>query len=196
VELKRDGVKHTLTITPRFDEAEQRYLMGFYWAQRINIFSSLDENVVGVPRATVWETVQTAYHNIFFSVRLTIHGLVQMVTFQADLNNMSGIVGVTALVGDLQTQSQAQAEASDSNGTIIFILSLVQLTALLSANLGVFNLLPVPALDGGRLVFLGIEGVRRKPVSPEREGMVHFAGFVLLIVLAVFVTYNDILKLL
>ena len=58
------------------------------------------------------------------------------------------------------------------------------------------NLLPLPALDGGRLVFLFIEAVRGKPIPPEKEGMVHFAGFVALMVLMVFVMYNDIMRLL
>ena len=57
------------------------------------------------------------------------------------------------------------------------------------------NLLPIPALDGGRLVFLIIEAVRRKRVPPEKEGMVHFAGFAVLMVLMVVVMFNDIVKL-
>ena len=75
------------------------------------------------------------------------------------------------------------------------ILNLMNFGVLISANLGVMNLLPIPALDGGRLVFLIVEAVRRKRVPPEKEGMVHFAGFALLMVLMVVVMYNDILKL-
>ena len=66
---------------------------------------------------------------------------------------------------------------------------------LITANLGVMNLLPLPALDGGRLVFLIIEAIRGKRVSPDKEGMVHFAGFALLMVLMVVVMFNDIMKL-
>ena len=66
---------------------------------------------------------------------------------------------------------------------------------LVTANLGIMNLLPIPALDGGRLVFLIIEAVRRKRVPPEKEGMVHFAGFAALMVLMVVVMFNDIVKL-
>ena len=66
---------------------------------------------------------------------------------------------------------------------------------LVTANLGIMNLLPIPALDGGRLVFLIIEAVRRKRVPPEKEGMVHFAGFAVLMVLMVVVMFNDIVKL-
>lgn len=69
------------------------------------------------------------------------------------------------------------------------------MAVLLSANLGVMNLLPLPALDGGRLVFLLLEAVRRKPVNREVEGMIHFAGLMVLMVLMVVVMYNDILKI-
>ena len=66
---------------------------------------------------------------------------------------------------------------------------------LLSVNLGIMNLLPLPALDGGRLVFMFVEVLRGKPVPPEKEGMVHFAGLVVLMVLMVFIMYNDIMRL-
>ena len=69
------------------------------------------------------------------------------------------------------------------------------LCILLSMNLGVFNLFPIPALDGGRLLFILIEWVRGKPVPPEKEGVVHMVGFVLLMLLVVVVTFNDILRL-
>lgn len=66
---------------------------------------------------------------------------------------------------------------------------------LLTANLGVMNLIPFPALDGGRLVFLLIEAIRGKRVPPEKEGMVHFAGFELLMIRMIFVMYNDIMRI-
>lgn len=80
-------------------------------------------------------------------------------------------------------------------GWQVVVLNLLNIAILLSANLGVMNLLPLPALDGGRLVFLVVEAVRRKRVPPEKEGMVHFAGFALLLVLMVVVMYNDIRNL-
>lgn len=72
---------------------------------------------------------------------------------------------------------------------------LILWSALLSLYLGIFNLLPFPALDGSRLLFLGIEAVRGKPVDPARESMVHFIGFAMLMMLMIAVTYNDILRL-
>lgn len=73
--------------------------------------------------------------------------------------------------------------------------SLMYLFVLISMNVGIFNLLPLPALDGGRLVFLLIELVRGKPVKPEYEGYVHLAGMAALLCLMLFVTYNDIVRL-
>ena len=74
-------------------------------------------------------------------------------------------------------------------------MNMLNMAVLLSANLGVMNLLPLPALDGGRLVFLVIEAIRRKPVNREIEGRIHLAGLMLLMALMVFVMYNDIVKL-
>ena len=74
-------------------------------------------------------------------------------------------------------------------------VNMLYMAALLSANLGVMNLLPLPALDGGRLVFLIIEAIRRKPVNRQIEGRIHFAGLMLLMALMVVVMYNDILKI-
>ena len=66
---------------------------------------------------------------------------------------------------------------------------------MLSLYLGIFNLLPVPALDGSRLLFIGLEAIRRKPINPNKEAFVHFIGFAMLMLLMLVVTYNDILRL-
>ena len=79
-------------------------------------------------------------------------------------------------------------------GILDIVLNMINIALLLSVNLGIVNLLPLPALDGGRLVFLLIEAVRGKPVPPEKEGMVHLAGMMALMVLMVLVLFNDITK--
>ena len=86
-------------------------------------------------------------------------------------------------------------DRSKSEGTLMIWMNLLNMAVLLSANLGVMNLLPLPALDGGRLVFLVAEAIRRKPVNRQVEGMIHFAGLMLLMALMVIVMYNDILKI-
>lgn len=77
----------------------------------------------------------------------------------------------------------------------IGIEAVLQFAGFISLNLAIINLLPFPALDGGRLMFLFIEAIRRKPVDPQKEGLVHFIGFVLLMILSVFILYRDIITL-
>ena len=94
--------------------------------------------------------------------------------------DVAGPVGVISIVG----------QAAETGWQNLLIL-----TAFLCINLGVINLLPIPALDGSRLVFLAVEGVRRKPLPREKEGMIHFIGFALLIGLMVIITFQDVLRL-
>ena len=105
------------------------------------------------------------------------------------MNDLSGPVGI------VQNMGEVYEESVENGGYFVALLNMMNWAIMLSANLGVMNLLPIPALDGGRLVFLLIEAIRRKPIPPEKEGMVHFAGFVALMVLMVFVLYNDIVRL-
>ena len=104
------------------------------------------------------------------------------------MKDLSGPVGVVDAIGDTYEQSK-------SEGTLMIWMNMLNMAVLLSANLGVMNLLPLPALDGGRLVFLVAEAIRRKPVNRQVEGMIHFAGLMLLMALMVVVMYNDILKI-
>lgn len=101
---------------------------------------------------------------------------------------MSGPVGIVDAVDE-------SYQANKTYGFSAVLFSLMNMSVLLSANLGVMNLLPLPALDGGRLVFLIAEAIRGKRVPPEKEGMVHFAGIILLFGLMIFVAFNDIKRL-
>lgn len=96
------------------------------------------------------------------------------------VKQLSGPVGIYSVVGDMQKSG---------------ISALLYLTALLSINVGIMNLLPFPAFDGGRIVFLFIEKIKGSPVNPKVENIIHSIGFVLLILLMIYVTMNDILKL-
>lgn len=124
-----------------------------------------------------------AWNQTRFVVKLVYNSLWQMVTGKVGVDQMSGPVGIVKEVNN----------AVNSGSTSwLYVLNL---TALLTINLGVFNLLPLPALDGGRLFFMLIELITRKKVPPEKEGMVHGIGFMLLIALIIFVSFNDIMKL-
>ena len=102
-------------------------------------------------------------------------------------DEVSGPVGIVKVVDETY-------DVAKEYGISSVILSMLNIALLLSVNLGILNLLPVPALDGGRLVFLLIEALRGKPIPPEKEGMVHLAGMMALMVLMVLVLFNDISK--
>ena len=111
-----------------------------------------------------------------------------LVTGQVGLDGIAGPLGI---VGAIEETYQ---EASPAGAGAV-VLSLMNFMVLITVNLAIFNLLPLPALDGGRLIFLFIEAIRGKRVPPEREGMVHLIGFVLLMILMVVVLFNDIFRL-
>lgn len=116
------------------------------------------------------------------TVALTVsilYGLVQMVIGEVPAE-VAGPVGIVSILGDVAQLGLA---------------NILTFTALLSLNLGIINLFPIPALDGSRLIFLGVEGLRGRPLDPEKENLIHLVGFALLIMLMLFITYQDILRL-
>lgn len=123
--------------------------------------------------------------------RLVWVSLGDLITGQYNFSDLSGPVGIVSSINDV-VESETTDTGIDWQALFEKILSM---GALISINVGIFNLLPLPALDGGRLVFLIIEGIRRKPINPEKEGMVHFIGLALLMLLMIAVTLNDIGKL-
>lgn len=112
--------------------------------------------------------------------RLIILSLADFVTGRVEINQLSGPVGI------VQTINQAVS---------IGIQPLLTIMALITINLGIFNLLPLPALDGGKLVLLVVEKIRRKPLDPRYEGMINMVGFAALMLLMLFVTFNDVGRL-
>ena len=124
-----------------------------------------------------------AWNNTRFVVKLVYQSLWQMLTGKVGVDQMSGPVGIV---------SEVNSAVKSGSYAWLYVLNLI---ALLTINLGVFNLLPIPALDGGRLFFMIIELIRRKPIPPEKEGMVHAVGMLLLLALVVYVSFNDIMRL-
>lgn len=102
---------------------------------------------------------------------------------------VTGPVGIVSMVGETVEQGR---EA----GAMVLIVILANWVLLLSSSLGIMNLFPIPALDGGRLFFLFLELLRGKPMDPEKEGMVHLAGMMVLMALMLFVLFHDVQKLL
>ena len=123
--------------------------------------------------------------------RLIYISLGDLISGTYHLNDLSGPVGIVNAIGDV-IEDEAKEESIDWAALWNKMLSMA---AFITINVGLFNLLPLPALDGGRLMFLIYEAITRHPVKPEHEGMVHFIGIVLLMLLMLIVTFNDIRKL-
>lgn len=140
----------------------------------------VDKNIFSVCGETIGQTVST--------VRMVWASLVGLVTGKFGFNEMSGPVGVASAITTVASQG-LESSFLDAFNNILYVMM------ILTINLGIFNLLPVPALDGGRLLFLLIELVRRKPVPQKYEGVIHGIGFALLMVFMLAVTFNDIVRL-
>ncbi|MCR5467814.1 MAG: RIP metalloprotease RseP [Lachnospiraceae bacterium] len=168
----RDGEVYETTIIPEYSEEENRYLIGIY-----NDYSRVKVNVLSGLKYAAFE-VKYWVDTTFMSLRM-------LVMRQVSLNDVSGPVGIVKTIGDTYSESASQ-------GFFYVFINMLNITILLSANLGVMNLLPLPALDGGRLVFLIIEAIRGKRIPPEKEGLVHGIGIVLLMLLMVVIMFNDI----
>ena len=123
-----------------------------------------------------------------YSVKTVIQSLGMLFTGKIGFDSLLGPVGTVSTMSEIVEESKA-------DGAFYVFLNLMNLAALISANLGVMNLLPIPALDGGRLVFLIIEALRGKPVKREHEGIVNFIGMILLVILMVVVLFKDIMAL-
>lgn len=176
VHYERDGENYVTMLQPQYSEEDERYYMGI-----VNGGEYLECNPLQV--------FQYGFYEVEYWVKITYKSLRMLVQGQATKDDVSGPVGIAQIVGESYNQ------AEENYGTPYAILTMLEIIVLLSVNLGIMNLLPLPALDGGRLVFMLVEVVRGKPVPPEKEGMVHFAGLVVLMILMVFIMYNDIMRL-
>ncbi|MBQ7718224.1 MAG: RIP metalloprotease RseP [Clostridia bacterium] len=139
----------------------------------IGIYPVLESPGVGT-------VLRNAYYNTFFVVRVVIVSLKMLITGQVGVSEMSGPVGIVGEIG----------QAAKSG-----ILDVLNFAALIAVNLGVMNMLPLPALDGGRIFFILLELIFGKPVSPKIEGYIHAIGLVILLLLMLVITYSDIMKL-
>ena len=169
---ERNGERMETTLTPKYYEDADRYYIGFLGSGEYVKLGALQVFPYTFYEAEYW-------------FRATWKSIGSIFTGHFSRDDLSGPVGVVKIVDDTY-------EEVSPYGLSAVLLTFLNLATLLSINLGVMNLLPLPALDGGRLVFLLIEAVRGKPVPPEKEGYVHLAGAMALAVLMVFVLFNDI----
>ncbi len=163
--VKRDSEQFNVKVTPSAD-TEGKEKVG-----RIGVYSPVEKSIFG--------SIKSGFEQTYTWTKLIFDSLVKLVTGQFSINDLSGPVGIYNLTDQVVDYG---------------VIRVLSLAAVLSINLGLFNLLPVPALDGGRLFFFLIEALRGKPIDRQKEGMVHFIGFALLMLLMLVVTWNDIRK--
>lgn len=165
MDVKRDDELLSITVIPAAEKE------GDVTVGRLGVQMPVEKSFLG--------SIQLGFEETYKWTKLILVSLGQLITGQFSIDDLSGPVGIYNLTGQV-------AESG--------VISLLSLTAVLSVNLGLFNLLPFPALDGGRLLFFLFEAVRGKPIDRQKEGMVHFIGFALLMLLMLVVTWNDIRK--
>ena len=172
-----DGTVETLQFGSLLDQKTGNKMMNISY--RMLPYRQVTEHY------TVEKAAYMAFPETWNMGKLVYQSLGMLISGQASCRDMSGMVGVVDFVSDEMAQTESASDAWD-----LFIWFM----ALIAVNLGIMNLLPLPALDGGRLVFIVIEMIRRKPVPPEKEGMVHLIGMAALLLLMLALTVSDIMR--
>lgn len=150
-------------------------------------YVTLDFYVKPIPK-NIGTLITKSAQDTVSVVRLVWYSLISLLTGKYGINDMAGPVGAADAVGQAMTAGLQQSFLAGLNNVLYIMM-------LFTVNLGVFNLLPFPALDGGRLLFLIIEAIRRKPINAKYEGVVDTVGFALLMCFMLVITYSDILRL-
>ncbi|SEQ57237.1 regulator of sigma E protease [Virgibacillus subterraneus] len=164
--VQRNGETEPISVTPKKLET-QGMTIGQVGVQR-----AFEKSLTG--------TVKYGFTRTYDTTKLILTNLGMLVTGQLPIETLSGPVGIYDATDQFVKAG---------------IMTFLMWTAILSINLGIVNLVPLPALDGGRLLFVALEAVRGKPIDPQKEGIVHFIGFALLMLLMIVVTWNDIQRL-
>lgn len=170
VTVERGGAEQTFTVTPLYSQEAGRYMIG------VNLLTNTPQEW---RPGTFAETVNAAYRMCVQAGASIFNALGNLLFRGEGFREMAGIVGVTQTIVQTTQESQLQG--------YLFLMCLI------SINLGLFNLLPIPGLDGSRILFLLVEAVRGKPF--KREGYVHAIGMLLLFALMIWINIRDILRL-
>ncbi len=167
----RDGLLYDTVITPKYDSTDGRFYIGVLGGGR--------------SKGNALQTIRYSLSEVRYWIEMTVRSIMNAFKGRISKDDITGPVGVAQVVGDVY-------ESAKPEGIFMIWLNMLQLTILLSADLGVMNLLPFPALDGGRLIFIIIEAVTGRGVNKKIEAGFHFFGMCCLLLLMMFVMYNDI----
>lgn len=170
LEVKNNSETKTVGIIPQNIDGKLSY----------GIHLETEEN-------NILTSLKTSYYRTFFYSGVIFDSFIDLVKGKLSVSDISGPVGIVSEIGNA-------VEATRQTG-LEGLYSLLSLTILLTINLGVFNLIPLPALDGGRILFVIIEIILRKPVPRDKEAIVHFVGLALLLAFSAFIAFKDVIKL-
>lgn len=145
----------------------------------------LDFYIARIPM-NPWNVIRYSFLDTISTGRLIWSSLRDLLSGKYGFHDLSGPVGIVTTIGEAASYGETFKQ---------HLTSVLSLASFITVNVGIFNLLPIPALDGARLVFLVVEGIRRKPIPPDKEGMVHLVGMALLFLLMIAVTFQDVVKL-
>lgn len=171
VTVDRKGSKMTMNLVPKAEKTTEQYDMGFD-------FSFEKGSALGAFKQSIGYT--------WSIIRSTGYSLVWLFTGQVPISQMMGPIGMVSTIGDVVQQGMNFGAK---------LLYLAEITGFLSIAVGATNLIPFPALDGSKLLLLAVEAIRRKPIPIEKEALITMAGFVVLLLFAIYAAYNDIMRL-
>lgn len=178
--IKRDG---KLMELPDFEMSKRAYEEDGQTVYRYGLYFGFEEKTVGTVLKNAWYTSLDFVRMVWMSLGDLVKGMVS-------INDMSGPVGIVSVIAETGSTAESTADAA---------LNISYLAAFIAINLAVMNMLPIPALDGGRVFFLLItavlEKLLRRKIDPKYEGYIHAAGMVLLLAFVAFVSFKDIWKL-
>ncbi len=176
VVYERDGEKYKVELLPRMNDEYNRFMIGVVFGGQ----EPVPKNIGGI--------VKSSYLYVRYMVKMTFSSFRMLFSGQAKVSDIAGPVGAAQIVGD-------EYESAKSEGVLAVVVSMLNIALLLSANIGIVNLFPLPAFDGGKLLFLIYEAIRGKPADSRVEGTIQLIGVGLLLALLVLVMYNDITRL-
>lgn len=176
IEYKRDGDLYSTRLTPEYNEEYGRYMFGI-------VGGDYDQEITPI------KSIKNAYYYVLYEIKSVVKSLEWLLVGKISANELSGPIGVATIVSDEYDY------AKEAGGSLAVVITMVSLASLLSANLGVMNLLPIPGLDGSKFLLLVVEGIRRKPLSSKAEGAINLLGIVFILMIMGFVMYNDIYRL-
>ncbi len=176
VVYEREGQRHKVEVIPKMSEQYKRFMIGVEFG-----------GGESAPKGPL-QIVRSSYLYVRYMVRMTFSSFRMLFAGQAKVSELAGPVGAAQIVGE-------EYDSAKEAGPLAVVVSMLNIALLLSANIGIVNLFPIPAFDGGKLLFLFYEAIRGKPASAKVEGTIQLIGIGLMLILLVVVMYNDIARL-